>query len=56
MRLKDLNNGQKTYLWDYYSDIKYIGAGSFGFVIAAKDLMTKEEVALKVSYLSHLIF
>ena len=49
LKLKDINTGQKTYLRDYYSEIKYIGAGSFGFVVAAKDLSNNQEVALKVS-------
>ena len=51
LKLKDINTGQKTYLRDYYSEIKYIGAGSFGFVVAAKDLTNNQEVALKVSFI-----
>ena len=38
LKLLDINTGQKSYLRDYYSEIKHIGAGSFGFVVAAKDL------------------
>ena len=38
LKLLDINTGQKSYLRDYFSEIKYIGAGSFGFVVAAKDL------------------
>ena len=37
LKLLDINTGQKSYL-RYYSEIKHIGAGSFGFVVAAKDL------------------
>ena len=45
---------QKVYFGEYYEYIRFLGTGSFGFVVAGYPLDTQKVLALKVSQLSNL--
>ncbi len=42
-------NDISHYFNEYYQYIKFLGTGTFGFVVAAKDLTNDQVLALKVS-------
>jgi serine/threonine protein kinase len=49
LQLIDKKDNTKHYFNEYYDYIKFLGTGSFGFVVAATDISTKKVLALKVS-------
>ena len=49
LQLIDKKENTKHYFNEYYDYIKFLGTGSFGFVVAATDIQTKKVLALKVS-------
>ena len=50
LRFIDLKDAKVSKKFSDFYEYKYsLGAGSFGFVVAAKDLETQELLALKVS-------
>jgi serine/threonine protein kinase len=54
--LIDNQNNTKHYFNEFYHYIKFLGAGSFGFVVAASDILNKKVLALKVSNFNFLIY
>lgn len=47
--LIDNKNNTKHHFNEFYHYIKFLGTGSFGFVIAASDIQNNKILALKVS-------
>ena len=50
MKLYDEDTEEDFLFKDFYEFVGFLGAGSFGFVIQAKDLASEEMLAIKVSY------
>lgn len=49
LQLIDKKDNTQHNFNEFYDYIKFLGTGSFGFVVAATDLQTKKILALKVS-------